>query len=648
MPSPRRTTWQRCSVAPAATPSSRPKWRASTQVVAAPRAQFRRPCGRLIEHRLARLPQESLELLQLASVLGAPDPGGLSRVSGSTAADVRALLAEPAEARIVVGAAFAHDLLRETIYLGLGDARRAALHRQVAEHLQAAGPAELARHWSLAAGEDARERAAELWLVAGDMAVSGLAFEQAVDHYRTAIKLGRGSTEVRLRLGAAQVQAGQIAEGRETLRRVARTARASGSAEVLARAVLSMGGGVGGFEVDLFDPDQVPLLEDSLRLLPPDDSPLRAAVLARLSLARAGSASFEDRSALAEEAVAMARRIGDPDSEVAALAALCDACSGPDDVGRRIEAADRMVALGRDDAVLELLGRRIRLRARLELGDFGGVEGDLAAYARIAGRLRSPTYGWLVPMWRGMLAELVGDLQMAEHHAAETAELAEAAQSTNGAMMAWSLRWRIARRRGDAAEIGRMGAIVNQWSDNYAGAWDCSFALLRAESGDLEGARRHVRRVLESGLTVVPRDSEWLELLWSLGEAAMLVEDREAARAVHAALQPYADLWAVDGYGSACFGQVGDLLTRLEEYDAPTAPTTGASFVRSGPLWQLSFRGQAATVPDSKGMRDLAVLLARPGEEVHVLDLVEAAGGPARVAADADVGPVLDAPARSA
>ena len=47
-------------------------------------------------------------------------------------------------------------------------------------------------------------------------------------------------------------------------------------------------------------------------------------------------------------------------------------------------------------------------------------------------------------------------------------------------------------------------------------------------------------------------------------------------------------------------------------------------------------------------MHDLEVLLTRPGQQVHVLDLVEAAGGPNRAEAGADTGPVLDAAARSA
>jgi hypothetical protein len=53
-----------------------------------------------------------------------------------------------------------------------------------------------------------------------------------------------------------------------TLRLVARKALETEAAEVLARAVLAMGGGVGGFEVDVLDFEQESLLEDALRLLP--------------------------------------------------------------------------------------------------------------------------------------------------------------------------------------------------------------------------------------------------------------------------------------------------------------------------------------------------------------------------------------------
>ena len=603
----------------------------------------------VLEYRLARLPQESVDLLRVASVVGAPDVGRLASVTGLAEAEVAALLDEPAAAGVVVAGAFAHELMRETLYLGMSPDRRASLHRQVAEHLQAEGPAELARHWFLASGADARPRAARLAVVAGDLAAAGLAYEQAVGHYRMALELGVGDLSVRRRLGEAQVMAGQIGAGRDILRTVAGKARDAGAAEELARAVLAMGGGVGGFEVDLFDVGQTPLLEDALRLLPARDSALRAAVLARLSIVGTGTASADDRAGLANEAAAMARRVGDTEAEVAALAAFCDARSGPDFVEARIDAADRMLTLAQGRALLELLARRIRLRARLEVGDLVGVDADIVGYARIADRLRSPTYGWLVPLWLGMRKALDGDLDAASGYADEVATQAEAAQSTNAVMMAWTLRWRVARLRQDAGTMAELPARMAPWAENYP-AWSCTFALLYAELGDSELGRRHLRRVMEAGLDSIPFDSEWVELLWSLGEAALLLDERETARTVHEALEPYADRWAVDGYGGACFGQVADLLARLADYlGRPTTVQPGrAAFVRTGTVWRLEFRGRTVTVVDSKGMRDLAVLLARPGREVHVLDLVEASGGPPRAAAGSDLGPVIDAAARAA
>jgi len=248
-----------------------------------------------------------------------------------------------------------------------------------------------------------------------------------------------------------------------------------------------------------------------------------------------------------------------------------------------------------------------------------------------------------------MRAVLDGDLDAGSRYADEVATLAEAAQSQNAEMMSWTLRWRIARLRQDTRGIGKLVGRMAEWAENFPGS-DCTFALLFAESGDPDRGRRHLRRLMDGGLDSLPIDSEWVELLWLLGEAAILLDERDAAHAVHDALEPYAELWAVDGYGGACFGQVSELLARIAEYfdRRSPAPLGRAAFVRAGTVWRLAFRGRSATVIDSKGMRDLAVLLGRPGQEVHVLDLVEASGGPSRAEAGSDTGPMMDATARSA
>jgi hypothetical protein len=63
-------------------------------------------------------------------------------------------------------------------------------------------------------------------------------------------------------------------------------------------------------------------------------------------------------------------------------------------------------------------------------------------------------------------------------------------------------------------------------------------------------------------------------------------------------------------------------------------------FRRDHDVWTLSFAGATITLPDAKGLRDIATLIAAPGVEISAAEL---AGLPA---AGAD--PVLDDAARAA
>jgi tetratricopeptide (TPR) repeat protein len=69
-------------------------------------------------------------------------------------------------------------------------------------------------------------------------------------------------------------------------------------------------------------------------------------------------------------------------------------------------------------------------------------------------------------------------------------------------------------------------------------------------------------------------------------------------------------------------------------------------FRREGDYWSVVFEGRTVRVRDLKGVRYLAQLLAHPGREVHVLDLVAAETG--RPAALGDAGEMLDDRAKSA
>jgi hypothetical protein len=92
-----------------------------------------------------------------------------------------------------------------------------------------------------------------------------------------------------------------------------------------------------------------------------------------------------------------------------------------------------------------------------------------------------------------------------------------------------------------------------------------------------------------------------------------------------------------------------------DELDEPAAVN---SFRREGDYWSIVFEERTVRVRDLKGMRYLARLLAHPGREFHVLDLVAAENEPAPVergqtagpsrSALGDAGQMLDARAKDA
>jgi pimeloyl-ACP methyl ester carboxylesterase len=59
---------------------------------------------------------------------------------------------------------------------------------------------------------------------------------------------------------------------------------------------------------------------------------------------------------------------------------------------------------------------------------------------------------------------------------------------------------------------------------------------------------------------------------------------------------------------------------------APVGGEARAEFRQDGEYWTVSFEGRVVALADSKGMHDLAVLLAEPGRERHALDLWAGAG----------------------
>jgi hypothetical protein len=194
-----------------------------------------------------------------------------------------------------------------------------------------------------------------------------------------------------------------------------------------------------------------------------------------------------------------------------------------------------------------------------------------------------------------------GDLDRARSAADELQAVADSFQSKALVAGATLARGRVRLAEGDAAEAARLCA-------DAARAWNEVGAPYEAAV-----ARMELAKALRAGGS---EEQAALEL-----EAARAVLERiEVAEAA----EPPADAEAA--------GAAGEDLS---------------VFRREGDYWSVVFAGRTVRIRDLKGMRYLARLLADPGRELHVLDLVAAERGQSPVAAD-DAGELLDARAKEA
>ena len=202
---------------------------------------------------------------------------------------------------------FTHALVRAALYDGLTAARRAQLHRRVAEAVERPPPgpehlAELAHHFTRAAAIGGAPQAVAYAMRAGHKALAQLAHDDAARYFRQALDLLaqlppppsgapgpddaddglRRRCDLLLALGEAQRRSGSP-EHRATLLEAADVARDLGDAERLAAAALANTRSFWSATRQV-DRERVARFEDALAALHPGDSPLRARLLARMAV----------------------------------------------------------------------------------------------------------------------------------------------------------------------------------------------------------------------------------------------------------------------------------------------------------------------------------------------------------------------------
>jgi DNA-binding SARP family transcriptional activator/tetratricopeptide (TPR) repeat protein len=522
----------------------------------------------VIGRRLRHLSDECNRFLTLASVLGREfDLDALAAVSGLEADAILELLDEGMEARVVsempgvIGRMrFAHALIRDTAYHGLTRSRRVQLHRQVGEALQALYAsdldphlAELAHHFfEAAAGGDGR-KAVEFARRAGSVAITLLAYEEAVRLYEMALEALRldvaASAELRcellLALGDAQSRVGDDPAAKSTFLCAADLARSAHLPEMLARAAAGYGGRF-LWPHHLTDERLVPLLEDGLSGLGDAESVLRVQLLSRLAAALRHGPSRDRRERIIEEAMQIARKIGDPATITDALTAAESALAAPWTVQRRLAEGVEIISLATGTGDTERLfdGHEHCFWAGWEVGDPNRRDAEFASMARVAEELRQPAQLWMLAVARATLALSHGRFE-------EAAELIERAAAVGGRVHSWGavaarkLQLFVLRR-----ELGELEGFerevrdyVHEFPSPLIHAAVLAHVCARSNRADEAGALLH--ELTSRDLSGWHVDEEWLVSIYLLAETCAVLGDTERASPLYELLLPYSSLNAV-------------------------------------------------------------------------------------------------------
>jgi len=523
----------------------------------------------VIGRRLHRLPEDCRRILTVGSVIGRDFAvEALRRITGRSAQDLLDSVRDAVAAGVIGDVRnapgtfrFAHSLIRDTRYEELTPAHRIRLHREVGEDLEAMYArdpephlAELAYHFFEAAPAGDGRKAVDHAVAAGRRAVALLAYEEAVRLFRMALQALRESPDEELRcqvlllLGDAESRSGDGPASRETFLEAAGIATRLDLPELLARAAFAYAGRIPWARAGI-DRQVIPLLKQALEALGAEDSVLRVLLLSRLAGALRDQPAMAPRAALGREAVAMARRIGDPETLIyALLGQLASTFLGPDGLDQRFAFAEELDRLTEqvEDRERRMDALFFRFLAFMASGQVWEARDQAELHSRLAGELRQPCHQWYAGMVVTILALQDGRFEEADRLIAKTLEAGRQAQAWDAEASHLFALFGLRREQGRLAELED---DLRRAPLDYPGyrSLRCMLLTTLCDLGRLDEARALFEQLATGEFAAFPKDSEWLFALTLLAEAAEVLGDRDRDRALvlYRQLAPYAGLVAL-------------------------------------------------------------------------------------------------------
>ncbi|MFG6196067.1 BTAD domain-containing putative transcriptional regulator [Nonomuraea sp. JJY05] len=524
--------------------------RESLRLLAQGRAMDAVPDGvaELVRQRLDALAGDPAAL-EVAAVIGREfDPAIVTEVAGQEAGDLLDRAVRSGLLQIAGGGrlAFAHDLVREALVRDLPPLRKAAVHRDLAAALAARPSTDVAviAHHAVQAGQESYGQAVHWATAAAEQAGLRLAYQEAATWWGHAVAAhdaagGDPAQHVELLLchTRALLAAGDPATARRSAAAALRTAdRVPAGHDLVVRALTALDTPALWVLRDPYETIHRPLvhrLETALDDLPATDSPERALLLARLAQELYDGTADPRCDTLSAQAVAMARRLGDPHLLIRALNARHLSIPQPQSVPELIRLTGELHELARRtrNPRVELLAGMMDTHNRLETFDIAGADQAAARCEALLERLPLPWPRFQHTLWRANRLALDGRFEEAD-------QIYDDADVQARDLKVWHARPTVAAgrialsyHRGAIADAAPLIAAVRAHPTLHHDATTLHLCA--------QGRLDHARHLNGGPRPAPPRDWSWLSATCLRAAAVAAVGRTHECRTVYTALLPY-------------------------------------------------------------------------------------------------------------
>ncbi len=585
----------------------------------------------VVGRRLSRLSEEANQVLRIAAVVGSEFELPVVHVASGLDEDpLLAALDEGTSARLIVASAeryrFAHALVRDALYGQLSAPRRAAVHRRVADAIEAVHRSNLDEYLPALAHHCARSadipRAVDYAKRAGDRALAQLAHDEAVVYYRQALG---GTTDEQQRLdllvglGEALHGAGDAAY-RTTLLDAAGLAKQLGDPDALATAALantrtaywSISGSV--------DHERVAALESALEAV--GDGHYRARLLAALAAELVYTGDRDRCERYSDEALQLAREDTDPETLARVLLTRHFAIWGPegreqrdDELLELVGVADRL-----GDPVVRCWAYHLRGRMGIERADRAAADTFLDRAHVLTTDVRKSILRWFDAMYGTGFQVAVAPGEEAERLCHQLLELGLSAaqpEATSAFAVNLTLLRLGAGDPGDAEESLHRAQVDLPGLQNAPAV----LALLYCATGQNEAARELLSGAEKADFARPPQNHLWLGATLTWAAVADHLGDVPRVAALHGLLCDWPEQisttgGAVLGSVSHYVGLLARTLGRFDEAEERFATALAMHDRLGAPRLSTWTRVEWARMLLGRGM---------PGDEGRARELVEQA-----------------------